>query len=68
MGGMNEARAREILGEFVNKAGQLEYCGEVYVSAWEAAELRHVSLDGSFSLDQLRAIVWWMENHNARVR
>ena len=50
--------------------GALQHTGELsgsildlYVQ-WPAAEgADHVVLDGTLSLDQLKSLVWWMENH-----
>jgi hypothetical protein len=60
---MNEEQARKILESFADlnsNTGALAFRTGEYV-------LRHpgdsnVTLDGTFTLEQLKAIAWWLEN------
>lgn len=56
---MNEARAREELGESIQPNGDL-YCLGHYTS-WRKGD-KNICLDDDFTLAELKAIVWWMEN------
>lgn len=54
---MDEAKAREILGEWIKPDGTLHHL-DPYINACH----EDVSLDGGFTTDELEAIVWWMRN------
>ena len=56
---MDEATAREILGDMVQPSNAL-YAGDEYVD-WSVSE-SGVVLDGVFGAETLEAIVWWMNN------
>lgn len=56
---MNEAKAREILGDTIRPDGSL-YHGLQYV--YWVPEEKDVTLDSDFSADELEAIAWWMRN------
>lgn len=56
---MDEAEARKVLGEYVQSDGHLYSLGAYLY--WGIGE-NDATLDGHFSLDTLKAIVWWMEN------
>ena len=59
---MDEKKAREILGEWVQSDGTL-FCLGQYV-AWPSAgdDKQYIVLDAEFSVDDLEAIAWWMRN------
>ena len=59
---MDEATAREILGDMVKPSHAL-YDDAEYVD-WSVSE-SGVVLDGSFGAETLEAIVWWMNNKGA---
>jgi len=56
---MNEAKAREILGDWIKPDGGL-YCLGRYVSWHTSAP--DACLDDNFTADELEAIAWWMRN------
>lgn len=56
---MDEKKAREILGDTIQKDGRL-YCLGHY-TAWGLGD-EDVTLDCSFTADELEAIAWWMRN------
>jgi hypothetical protein len=56
---MNEAKAREILGEMITPENKLWDAG-YYV--WWSPHDEEATLDGSFDAATLSAIAWWMEN------
>ncbi len=62
---MNEKKAREILGDAVNKPygsggpGSISCLG--HYMAWSPGD-GTITLDSEFSLDEIEAIAWWMRN------
>jgi hypothetical protein len=54
---MTESIAREILGSWIEEDGGL-YCLGRYVS-WHP-DRDTITLDDTFSLDELEAITWWV--------
>ncbi|MBV2128176.1 hypothetical protein [Arsukibacterium indicum] len=57
---MDEARAREILGDAITPDGRI-----VLVSDWYEFNDNHkppLIIEGELSLEQLEAITWWMRN------
>lgn len=73
---MDEAKAKEILGEAIRHDGSLGDVGEGYV-AWDKRKDKtspadsifnvgggiHARLDGDFTADELEAIAWWMRKN-----
>ena len=57
---MNEEKARKILGDWIQDDGGL-YCLGIYLH-YNPGDGCAV-LDAEFSLEELQAIVWWMENN-----
>lgn len=57
---MTEERAREILGNKINKDDRLYLCEGVFVS-WFVGDLL-AEVDGEYTADELEAIAWWMRN------
>ncbi len=57
---MNEADAREVLGEMIQPDGGLEADGPQYVY-WLPGDVE-ATLDGEFGPQQLEAIAWWIGN------
>lgn len=55
---MNEEKAREILQYAIQPDNSLDSLGH-YVD-WHGGTT--VTLDGTYSLEDLKAMVWWMEN------
>jgi len=55
---MNEAKAREVLRDAIEEDGSLYSLG--WYLEWKGGE---AILDGSFSAEDLEAIVWWMRKH-----
>jgi hypothetical protein len=55
---MNEQKAREILGEDITEDGVSNGINYVYYKKGDDC----VTLDGSFGVDYLEALVWWMKN------
>lgn len=56
--GMNEQKAREILGNCIS--GDVLFNISKYIS-WSASR-SNATLDGEFSVEELEAIAWWMRN------
>jgi len=54
---MDEEQARKILGDWIQEDESLMSISQ-YLS-WDGGD---ACLDAYFSLDELKAIVWWMEN------
>ena len=61
---MDEAKAREILGDAINPDGGLYNLG--WYLGWPPGNA-DATLDGSFTADDLDAIAWWMRNPLNRV-
>ena len=60
---MNEEQARKILGDTIQKNEDLFNPGH-YI-CWEKNNvLRNdaITLDDRFTVEELKAIIWWMEN------
>lgn len=61
---MNEAKVREIFqsswGNVISDNNGIYLCSLSFFS-WDPSD-REISLDGSFTADELEAIVWWMRN------
>lgn len=60
---MDEKQARKILGRHIKEENDLgpSYAkGSMGYLSWEPED--DITLDGSYSPEQLKAIVWWMEN------
>lgn len=57
---MNEARAREILGGWIDKSDSGLFCLGYYI-AWTPGEEK-ATLDDEFSAEELEAIAWWMRH------
>lgn len=55
---MNEERAREILGDHIQKDNSLTSDSD-YVF-WVGKDT--IIIDGHYSTDELEAFVWWMKN------
>ena len=63
---MNEAEAREILGEI----GKENNCTFSRIDGWNEWDARFpgtICLDGNFSVGELEAMVWWMKNKDGDV-
>jgi len=65
LGNMDEARARQLLGNAIESDNDLNTLGKEwpkpeYVS-WNAGS-DYANLDGDFTIEELEAIVWWMKN------
>jgi hypothetical protein len=58
---MNEEKAREILGDWIQSDNSL-YCLGQYVF-WDQGSETICLDDGRFKIPQLEAIVWWMKNY-----
>lgn len=59
---MDEQRARDILGDAVYETGHL-YNGSAFNINWSPTDQpEYVSLEGSYTAEQLEAIAWWMRN------
>jgi hypothetical protein len=56
---MNETKAIEILEQFISEDGL--FCSGKYL-AYKNGETE-ITLDATFDIDELDAIVWWMKNH-----
>lgn len=70
-----ESDPKTIVDVAADFPGVLRHTGELSGSClntyiqWPAAEgSGHVVLDGTLSLQQLKSLVWWMENHSNFVR
>lgn len=67
---MNEQLARKILADMLREQDYPEFLtctndeGEVVI-AW-TPENAQISLDGSYSIEQLEAILWWMRNKGSK--
>ena len=61
---MNEERAREILKDAIDDDRHLYVSSthDPYVSWHAGVNSLFVTLEGIYSLEYLRALVWWMEN------
>ena len=56
---MDEKKAREILGDTIEPAGELVNFSNY--TSWKPGEI-DITLDGLFSAEELEAIAWWMKN------
>ncbi len=64
--GMNEVKARQILGEAIHDDGSLGWLKDGEFLEWDTSANpaeTDVQLDGWFSADELEAIAWWMKHH-----
>ncbi|MBK9497720.1 MAG: hypothetical protein IPO08_25060 [Xanthomonadales bacterium] len=61
---MNEAKAREILGEWFLQKDDSLY-NNVRFMDWHPGEER-ACLDADFTADELEAIAWWMRHKGQR--
>lgn len=53
---MNKEEAKKTLTKMLNYGEYIHYCGH-----------STVTFDGYFSLDELKAITWWMENKDIKL-
>jgi hypothetical protein len=58
---MDEAKAREILGEWIQPDGSLREDGRWL--HWNIGQ-DIMTLEGYFVIDELRAIVYWIDHHS----
>lgn len=58
---MNEEKATEILKEWIQDDEGLDGLHR-YVSWWKGR--KEITLDDSFSVEELEAMIWWMKNKN----
>ena len=56
-----EAEVREILKGFLDARGNLTNCRDQFV--WWLRGRGHAVLDGSFSVEELEAMAWWMKKN-----
>lgn len=63
---MNEEKARSILGDAIHKDGVTLDCLGHYM-AWSPGD-KEITLDSTFTVEELEAIVWWMRNIPANVQ
>ena len=56
---MNESKAREALGSSIQKDNSLRCCGWYLV--WPNT-LGELTMDGTFTINDIAAILWWVEN------
>jgi len=60
---MNEQKAREVLGDWINKDDSLSELKIGFHVAWfPCVEPETCILNGDFTAEQLKAVAWWMEN------
>lgn len=58
--GMNETRAQEILGDDIKLNGRIYKSDEGEVEF--NMDDKYIYLDGRFTPEYLKALIWWMEN------
>lgn len=56
---MNKEKALEILKDCIKPNGGLYHLG--WYMAWNIDD-KDITLDGDFTLDELKAVVWYMEH------
>jgi len=67
---MNEQLAREILADMLREQDHPDFLtctndeGEIVI-AWAPGN-NQISLDGTYSIEQIEAISWWMRNKGNR--
>lgn len=54
---MDEKQARKILEGVIQKDGRLD-CADPYI--WWDKQSDQLTLDGSFSAEELEALAWWI--------
>ncbi len=59
---MDEKRARELLGIFVERDGGLWSLGRYLAWPGAGGDKKYATLDAEFTADELEAIAWWMRN------
>lgn len=69
---MTEDQAREILGEWVNDNDEFsvfydENLGAMYWFEWTKKDDK-TGIDGMVTLDQLKALAWWIENKSTNMK
>lgn len=57
---MDEKRAREILGVAIRPDNSISCVG--HYMAWKPGDA-DIALDSTFEIEELEAILWWMQNH-----
>jgi hypothetical protein len=57
---VDESRAREILGEWIQPDGSLRDDG-MWLQ-WKPGANK-LTFEGYLTIDHLKALVWWIENH-----
>lgn len=58
---MNEEKAAEIIGEWLEEDGAIQ-CWDPWIF-WQPDRCpEDISLEGGFSADELEALAWWMRN------
>jgi len=60
---MNEQQAREILKHSIRPDNSLYNCG--HYTSWNKGD-ETICLDDNFDVEELRAIVWWMEHFSIK--
>lgn len=60
---MNEKKARELLKAYIGPDDSLNGRGFIYIS-WRPGD-GDVTIDGRVTAEELRAILWWVENKAA---
>jgi len=58
---MNEEKAREILGDIIKEDNSL-FCLGQYIAWPIGVSTRKICLDAYFKIEELEAIVWWVNN------
>ena len=62
---MNEEKARKILHSYIDESNRLLIWvfGECHdYMYWKIGD-EHVTLDGTYTIETLEAIIWWVKNH-----
>lgn len=59
---MNREKAKIILEDYIDKEDGISLCGSYEFTSWGKGE-KEITLDGSFSIKVLEAIVWWIKNN-----
>jgi hypothetical protein len=59
---MNETSARKLLDDTIQPDGSLKATDDNWIEWPVRAGGEIISIDGSFSADQLEALAWWIRN------
>lgn len=63
---MTEARAREVLAPHLSQNGGKLSDGYIFQMSYPDLEVVTVDIDGTFTVDELEAIAWWMRNEGVK--